>query len=80
MSEHIQRQMSTRIARSLAGSWPKLWPFERGRFLYQRIVTTAVRAGLMSPVWYEIEDGLWMNLDIRDMIQETILDAVSEPS
>jgi FkbM family methyltransferase len=49
------------------------WPLKRGRDIPNHLGAYATKIGLLKPVWYEFQPALWMQLDIRDMIQETIL-------
>jgi FkbM family methyltransferase len=62
-----------RAAVRCARFWDRVWPFHRGRNLPTRLINRATRRGWLDPIWFEFQPGLWMKLDMRDMIQETIL-------
>jgi hypothetical protein len=53
-------------------------PLGYGRYLFGRGVPAyigafATKLGLLHAEWYELQPGLWMLLNARDMIQQTIL-------
>jgi FkbM family methyltransferase len=58
---------------SLIRSLRRAWPLSAGKDLPNHLGAYATKIGLLKPVWYEFQPGLWMRLDLRDMIQETIL-------
>ena len=49
------------------------WPFSWGKGLPIRVGAFATKVGWLSSEWYEFRPGLWMQLDARDLIQQTIL-------
>jgi FkbM family methyltransferase len=51
----------------------KVWPLPFGKNAINHFGVLATKIGLLQPVWHEFRPGLWMNLTLRDMIQETIL-------
>ena len=51
----------------------RIWPFRAGRELPNHVAARLARRGWLKPVWYEFQPGLWMQLHIQDMTQETIL-------
>lgn len=50
-----------------------VWPFQRGRELGAYVGAFATRVGLLGAEWYEVRPGLWMQLNMRDLVQQTIL-------
>jgi FkbM family methyltransferase len=59
----------------------RVWPFPFGQDMPARIGAFATKVGLLSSEWYEFQPGLWMQLNARDLIQQTILlDGVWDPS
>ena len=50
-----------------------MWPIEAGKDLPNHLGAFLARRGYLEPVWHEFQPGLWMRLDISDLIQETIL-------
>jgi len=73
MTARSNTPWSTRIARHIAKGWKRFWPFEHGRWLYIRLIGGAVRAGLLGPLWLEFRTGLWIKLNIQDLLQEELL-------
>jgi len=51
----------------------RLWPLAAGRELVTYAGAYATRIGLLGSEWYEFRPGLWMRLNIRDLVQQTIL-------
>lgn len=51
----------------------RLWPFEFGKDLPNHLGAMATRIGIIGPAWFEVQPGLWMQLNVTDLIQETIL-------
>jgi len=51
----------------------KIWPFSVGKDLPNHLGAVATRMGLIHPAWFEFRPGLWMQLNVTDLIQETIL-------
>jgi FkbM family methyltransferase len=45
---------------------------ERGRDVAAHIGAFATRIGLVGSDWYEFKPGLWMQLNMRDLVQQTI--------
>jgi FkbM family methyltransferase len=55
-------------------------PSGRTRELPNHLGAYLAKIGWLKPVWHEFQPGLWMQLNIRDLIQETILlDGVWDP-
>lgn len=50
-----------------------IWPIEAGKNFPNHLGAFLARRGYLDPVWHEFQPGLWMRLDISDLIQETIL-------
>jgi FkbM family methyltransferase len=63
----------TRVALSSIRAVRRVWPFEAGRDLGTYAGAFATRIGLLGWEWYEFRPGLWMRLNIRDLVQQTIL-------
>lgn len=51
----------------------RAWPFPFGRDFPVRVGAFATRIGLLRSDWFEFQPGLWMKLNARDLIQQTIL-------
>jgi FkbM family methyltransferase len=51
----------------------RVWFFPFGKGLPVRVGAFATKVGWLSSEWYEFQPGLWMQLDARDLIQQTIL-------
>lgn len=51
----------------------RVWPLPFGRGLPAHLGAFATRIGVLKSEWYEFQPGLWMQLNARDMIQQTIL-------
>lgn len=59
----------------------RAWPFPFAQDMPARIGAFATKVGLLGSEWYEFQPGLWMQLNARDLIQQTILvDGVWDPS
>lgn len=54
--------------------WARLWPLDWGSNLPNRVLARLSDMGLLGPTWFEFQESLWIQLDIRDVIQETILE------
>ena len=60
--------------------WNRLWPFKTGKEVPNRLLARATNIGLARPTWFQFQPGLWMQLDIRDLVQETLLlEGIWEP-
>jgi FkbM family methyltransferase len=60
--------------------WNRLWPFSLGKEVPNRLLARATNLGLVRPIWFEFRPGLWMQLDIRELVQETrLLEGIWEP-
>jgi FkbM family methyltransferase len=60
--------------------WNRLWPFSLGKEVPNRLLARATNMGLLRPIWFEFRPGLWMQLDIRELVQETLLlEGIWEP-
>src|SRR6202035_1240641 len=53
--------------------WKHCWPLKWGGNLPNRLFARAIKVGLLPPIWFEFEPDLWMKLDIRDVLQGTLL-------
>jgi FkbM family methyltransferase len=51
----------------------RLWPFPFGQGAPAHLGAFATKIGMLRPEWYEFRPGLWMQLNVRDLIQQTIL-------
>ncbi len=51
----------------------QVWPFQFGRDFATYAGAFATKIGLLGSEWYEFQPDLWMRLNIRDLIQQTIL-------
>jgi FkbM family methyltransferase len=61
--------------------WNHLWPFKIGKEVPNRLLARATNLGLVRPIWFEFRPGLWMQLDIRELVQETLLlEGIWEPN
>lgn len=49
------------------------WPFGWGREWATYAAAFATKVGLLHSEWYEFQPGLWMRLNARDLVQQTIL-------
>ncbi len=59
----------------------RVWPFRFGQAVPTRIGAFATKVGLLKSEWYEFQSGLWMRLNARDLIQQTILlEGIWDPS
>ena len=63
----------TSIALSSIRAVRRAWPFRFGKDFGTYAGAFATRIGLLSSEWYEFQPGLWMRLNIRDLVQQTIL-------
>jgi FkbM family methyltransferase len=54
--------------------WPRIWPWKWGIRFPNRALARLTGMGLLRPIWVEFQPGLWMKLDIREVIQETLLE------
>jgi FkbM family methyltransferase len=60
--------------------WNRRWPFGLGKELPNRLIARATNMGLVQRIWFEFQPGLWMQLDMRELVQETLLlDGIWEP-
>lgn len=60
--------------------WNRFWPFSLGKEVPNRLLARATNMGLLQPIWFEFRPGLWMQLDIRELVQETLmLEGIWEP-
>ena len=60
--------------------WNHFWPFKIGKEMPNRLLARATNMGLVRPIWFEFRPGLWMQLDIRELVQETLLlEGIWEP-
>ncbi len=53
--------------------WKRCWPLKWGENLPARFLACATKVGLLPPIWLEFERNLWMKVDIRDVLQGTLL-------
>jgi FkbM family methyltransferase len=71
----------SKVALSSVRLAARVWPFRFGNALPTRIAAYATKIGLLHSEWYEFQPGLWMQLNARDLIQQTILlEGVWDPS
>jgi FkbM family methyltransferase len=63
----------SRIAISSIRFAHRMWPIPFGRGVLARLGAFATKIGVLTPEWYEFQPGLWMQLNLRDLIQQTIL-------
>jgi len=63
---------SQRLVRAIR-KFRSLWPLEVGKDFSNHFGAFLARRGYLEPVWHEFQPGLWMRLNISDLIQETIL-------
>jgi FkbM family methyltransferase len=63
----------SRVALSSIRLATRLWPLPFGKGVPAYIGAFATKLGLLHATWYEFQPGLWMQLNARDMIQQTIL-------
>lgn len=73
---HMAKTFTQTVSRGLIRSIRKVrsrWPIEAGKDFPNHIGAFLTRRGYLEPVWHEFQPGLWMRLDISDLIQETIL-------
>ena len=54
------------LAVLLLRSW-ETWPFPRGRCIASRVVTSAIKIGLIRPKWQNI-GGVWLWIDLGDFV------------
>src|SRR5216684_8946699 len=64
---------STRIALSAIRAVRRAWPLQFGKDFGTYAGAFATKIGLLGSEWYEFQPGLWMRLNIRDLVQQTIL-------
>lgn len=58
----------------------RVWPFQFGRDCATYVGAFATKIGLLGAEWYEFQPGLWMRLNVRDLVQQTIfLEGVWDP-
>jgi FkbM family methyltransferase len=63
----------SRIAFSSIRFTTRVWPFAFGKDFATRVGAFATRIGVLGSAWYEVRPGLWMRLNARDLIPQTIL-------
>jgi FkbM family methyltransferase len=63
----------SRIALASIRLATRLWPLPFGQGAPAHLGAFATRIGMLSPEWYEFRPGLWMQLNVRDLVQQTIL-------
>lgn len=54
--------------------WARYWPFKWAAHLPNRVLARLMNVGVLGPTWLEFAPGLWMQSDVRDLIQETLLE------
>ena len=58
-----------------------MWPFQFWKDFAPYVGAFATKIGLLDSEWYEFRPGLWMRLNVRDLVQQTIfLEGVWDPS
>jgi FkbM family methyltransferase len=63
----------SRIALSSIRFASRMWPLPFGKGVPAHLGAFATKICLLSSEWYEFQPGLWMQLNVRDLIQQTIL-------
>jgi FkbM family methyltransferase len=63
----------SRIALSSIRFASRMWPLPFGKGLPAHLGAFATKIGMVNAEWYEFQPGLWMRLNVRDLIQQTIL-------
>lgn len=63
----------SRIALASIRLATRLWPLPFAQGVPARVGAFATKIGMLKAEWYEFQPGLWMRLNARDMIQQTIL-------
>jgi hypothetical protein len=67
----------SRIALSSTRFASRVWPSRSARVCPH----FAMKIGMLNPEWYEFQSGFWMRLNLRDLIQQTILlEGIWDPS
>src|SRR5216684_3187276 len=64
---------STSIALSAIRAVRRAWPLQFGKDFGTYAGAFATKIGILGSEWYEFQPGLWMRLNIRDLVQQTIL-------
>jgi len=71
----------SRMALSSIRLASRAWPFPFGKDFTSYVGAFATKVGLLGSEWYEFQPGLWMRLNMRDLVQQTILlEGVWDPS
>lgn len=69
------------MALSSIRCFTRVWPLECGKEFAIYLGAFATKLGLLGSAWYEFRPGLWMLLNARDLVQQTILlEGVWDPS
>ena len=63
----------SKLALSSIRNTHRAWPMKLGKELPARAGAFAAKRGFLKAEWFEFQPGLWMKLNVGDMIQETIL-------
>jgi FkbM family methyltransferase len=53
--------------------WRNLWALRWGKEMPNRLLADGIDMGIVKPIWYQLREDLWMKLDARDLVQETIM-------
>ena len=71
----------SRIAFASIRLTTRVWPLPFGQGLPAYLGAFATRMGVLGSEWYEFRPGLWMQLNVRDLVQQTILlEGIWDPS
>lgn len=71
----------SRIALSSIRFASRMWPLPFGKGVPAHVGAFATKIGMLNSEWYEFQPGLWMQLNVRDLIQQTILlEGIWDPS
>lgn len=63
----------SRIALSSIRFATRIWPLPFGKGVPAHLGAFATKIGILGSEWYQFQPGLWMELNARDLIQQTIL-------
>jgi FkbM family methyltransferase len=63
----------SRVALSSIRFASRMWPLPFGKGVPAHLGAFATKIGVLRSEWYEFQPGLWMQLNVRDLIQQTIL-------
>jgi FkbM family methyltransferase len=71
----------SRIALASIRLATRAWPLPFGQGLPAHLGAFATRIGVLGSEWYEFRPGLWMQLNVQDLVQQTIvLEGIWDPA